>query len=290
MSAFYSILYVPIRPGVQERLTVGLFMRTHDQAIFRYSTQKLGALKELLPRPSYNLLKLALGNIERSAVNAVDDFEGTKTGLLPDNSIYHHGVNESYFEYMSRYNKNLISFSKPEKIENASFELFHKLFSKYVSDELLTVENSIEKRDVVLRTRTQLKQRIETRVNWDFKVTENHFSKLILPTINIDFIGKNDEYVAGQAVNFEKAERFLDNDVAKFIALIDAMRDKSAGSKCFVLGKEPERKIFPTQHKLWSNIRESNKMEFVDADEFEKVASYVEGHDVQPLIPFTPAE
>ena len=291
MSAFYSILYVPIRPGVQERLTVGLFMRTDEQAYFKYSKSKLSTLKSLLPKPAHGLLKLSLNSIERSVFRATEDLKESKKGLLPDESLHYQIVHESHFEYLSRYNKNLLAFGKPEKIQQEpSFELFQKLFTKYISDdELVNRQETMRIQDIVIRTHDSLKPRIEKRVNWKFKVTQKHLSQLILPSVSIDFIGKNGKYVAGQAVDFEKADWHLNNDMAKFIALTDAMRDENNGSTCFVLGKEPIKEL-KMQHQLWENIRESARITFVDADDFEVVVDYIEDNDVQPLIPFEKAE
>ncbi len=43
------------------------------------------------------------------------------------------GSNTRYFDYLSRYNNNLISFSKPKTLDiDASQEIFKELFKKLV--------------------------------------------------------------------------------------------------------------------------------------------------------------
>src|SRR5690349_11034488 len=64
MKTFYSILFCPIRPVVDEQLSIALFVRSEDKVFFRYSHDKLKIIKELLPASAYNLLKSSLKNID----------------------------------------------------------------------------------------------------------------------------------------------------------------------------------------------------------------------------------
>lgn len=285
MKPFYSIVYVPIRPEAKELLSVGLFMRGDKEVYFEYSKHKLNVLKELLPKQAYNLLKLTLNSIVNTVENALGEFNASQLGLLPATDIENSILQEPYINYLSRYSKNLVAFSAPQYIDIAINREVYQLFFKKLVDEFHFDHKHEEKsRDIVLYTRSVLKPRIEKRVNWDFKITKSHIPNLILPNVHVDFVGKNDIYVTGEAVNFEKREYDLEYSIARQIALIDAMRSENGGSQCFILGKEPNKTIFKNQHKLWRNVYDSKEIEFVDTDEHERVANYMELHDVKPIV------
>jgi hypothetical protein len=284
MKSFYSIIYVPLRPEVKEILTIGLLMRDEKQVILRYSKNKLNVLKELLPKETYHLLKLSLQSIERTVLNANEDFNKSIDSLLPANEIDSSVLSEPYIKYLSTYSKNLITFTAPEPFElPVTFDLYKTLFGKMVADGEFISEKTIQPEDIVIRTKALLIPKIKDRVNIDYQVTSNLFNKLILPSITIDFIGKNGKYVTGQAINFTKRDINLEADITKQIALMDAMRSENGGCKCFVLGKEPNKKQFPLQHELWENVKNSSTLEFVDTDEYQKVSEYIISHDVHPV-------
>lgn len=283
MKTFYSILYVPIRPEVKERLTIGLFMRSEKQAVFHFSVHKMEVLNHLLPKQAYNLLKLTLQSIERSIIKAQKHFNGSLDSLIPAENLDYNLVGEPYFQYLSRYNQNLVAFTSPQEIDlTVNLNNFKKLFDKLINEGELIQKTRIEKTDVVKNTRSLLKPKIERNVNWDFKVTNRHFSKLILPSILVDFIGKNGNYVTGKTLDFEKPEHSLDNSIAKHITLIEAIKYESNQSKCFIIGKEPNKKL-REQHLLWQNIKNSDLMDFVDADEYELVSDFIIKNEVQPI-------
>lgn len=283
MKTFYSILYVPIRPEVKERLTIGLFMQSDKQVIFRYSSHKLEVLNHLLPKQAYNLLKLSLHSIGRSIDKVKQHYEVSVDSLIPEVNLDYNLVGEPYFQYLSKYNQNLIAFTPPQEIDiSVNIDNFKKLFDKLIYEGELIQKTKHEKTDVVKNTRSLLKPKIEKNVNWDFKVTNKHFSKLILPSIKVDFIGKNGNYITGKTLDFEKPEHSLDNSIAKHITLIGAIKLARDQSKCFIIGKEPNKKL-KEQHLLWKNIKNSDLLDFVDVNEYERVSDYITSNDVQPI-------
>ena len=52
----------------------------------------------------------------------------------------------------------------------------------------------------------------------------------------------------------------------------------------YIVGKEPDKKAFPEQHSNWQHIRQSGLIDFVDLDEMDKIAVYVEQHSVKPFV------
>ncbi len=283
MKTFYSILYVPIRPEVSERLTVGLLFQSNTKVYFHYSKEKMEVLKHLLPKQAYNLLRLSLMNIERAVLKAKKDTEESLKELFPSENIVSNVISESYIEYLSRYNKNLLAFTSPQYTDiEFNYSNFKILYNKLIAEDEFVSEKIKEPVDIIKQTHASLRPKIEKFVNWDFKVTDKHFKNLILPSIDVDFIGKNGRYISGQTIDFIKPEYVLDNTIAKQLALISAMHEENKQSKCFILGKEPDKK-YKSQYKLWHNISYSEIFDFIDVDETEKVVTYLKQNEVHPL-------
>ncbi len=285
MTTFYSILYVPLKQEAQERLSVGLFMRKEEKFYFAYSRFKLGIVKELLSKAAHDLLALNLRNIDRTVKQAKEQSNKQENLLKFDNSNEIASLKDSYFSYLSRYSNNLLGFSSPSAISiEANQKNFEVLFTKLVDDKHFLLQEENYEIDIVQKTRTTLRPLIKERVNWDFEITREYVPKLILPSVHMDFAGKNEIIVSGQAVDFSKKTYFLENDISKHIVLLDAMKQANENSTCFVLGKEPGKKEHPKNHHIWKNVVEENRIEFVDADEYERITEYMEIHDVKPLI------
>jgi len=269
----------------KERLAVGLFMRDENDIFFAYSKFKLNIVKELLSKSGYDLLSLNLRNIDRTVKTALKEKSELTNSLYSDALERQGSLKESYFGYLSRYSNNLLGFSSPMEISiEANFINFKALFSKLI-DEKHFLDSTINAEiDIVEKTRSTLKPLIKERVNWDFEITKKYVPNLILPSVHMDFAGKNEILVSGQAVDFEKRYYFLENDISKHIVLLDAMRQANENSTCFVLGKEPNKNEHPKNHHIWKNVVNEQRIEFVDADEYERVTEYMVEHDVKPLI------
>src|SRR5680860_405177 len=285
MKTFYSIIYVPLKQESKERLAVGLFMRDENDIFFAYSKFKLNIVKELLSKTGYDLLSLNLRNIDRTVKTALKEKSELTNSLYSDALERQGSLKESYFGYLSRYSNNLLGFSSPMEISiEANLINFKALFSKLI-DEKHFLDSTINAEiDIVEKTRSTLKPLIKERVNWDFEITKKYVPNLILPSVHMDFAGKNEILVSGQAVDFEKRYYFLENDISKHIVLLDAMRQANENSTCFVLGKEPNKNEHPKNHHIWKNVVNEQRIEFVDADEYERVTEYMVEHDVKPLI------
>jgi len=285
MKTFYSIIYVPLKQESKERLAVGLFMRNENELFFAYSKFKLNIVKELLSKSGYELLSLNLRNIDRTVNTALKEKNELAYSLYSKTFERQASLKESYFGYLSRYSNNLLGFSTPMEISiEANLINFKALFSKLVDEKHFLASTELGEVDVVEKTRSTLKPLIKGRVNWDFEITKTYVPNLILPSVHMDFAGKNEILVSGQAVDFGKRYYFLENDISKHIVLLDAMRQANENSTCFVLGKEPNRKEHPKNHHIWKNVVDEQRIEFVDADEYERVTDYMVKHDVKPLV------
>ena len=274
MRAFYSILYAPVRQASGEQLAIGLILTDGTKSYFHYSTEKLSIIKKLLPISAFNLLKSYLVGINIK----LNEQENSVRGKM---------INSEYMDYLSNYNSNLLTFSKPSPIDlEINEENFKKLFEKFIfayneEKSLVSISESIHALTRLAAKRMYSK--IENRVNFDRKLTSRDVSTLIVP-VNVSFIGKNENPVAGELIDFGSKEHSLSNTLAKFISLIKAFEMKSESGKYFVLGKEPDKINFPQQHETWSHIYNSGFLDFVDADESESVVEYMNTHNVTPFI------
>ena len=285
MKTFYSIIFVPIKQESKERLAVGLFMRNEKELFFAYSKFKLHIVRELLSKSAYDLVALNLRNIDRSVVQASEDSIAARNGFFGESMDSSSYLSDSYFNYLARYSNNLLGFTSPKQIaiQNTK-ENFHLLFSKLVDENHFSDIRLEDEFDIVKKTRSTLRPLIEERVNWDFEITRKHVPGLIFPSVHMDFAGKNELLVSGQAVDFEKKLNFLEYDISKHIVLLDAMKQLNENSKCFVLGKEPNKREHPKNHQIWKNVKDEQRINFVDADEYDRVVEYMEVHDVRPLV------
>jgi len=275
MKSFYSILTVPIRPASQEQLNIGLLLFDEQNLLFKFSTKKLEFIKKLLPDNSFNLLK--------SYVFGLADQLSSKS----DVSMKDKFIKTEFVSYLSNYSNNLITFSRPTSIElEVTDQNFRSLFEKFIfqfeidpPQEFLTEPITIKE-----KLKLSLYPRIKERVNLNQIITTREIPTLLIPSVKVDFIGQNNLPVAGQGVDFESTTNSISNNISKLISLIKAFDMEDKKGQYYIVGKEPDRKAFPAQHNNWSHICQSGLIDFVDTEEMEKIAIYVERHNVQPFV------
>lgn len=251
-------------------------MSNGTHTMFKHSSEKLLAIKGIIDVERYNFVRSYMRSLENDMNIAVGS-----NGLFENKLSNRNWVTESYINYLSRYSNNLIQFSEPKFIDiDFDPNNFKSLFEKYVytyGQEAGTVQ--IE--PIFEKVRRQLYPIIHNRVNLDISLDATHFENLFAP-IEVNFIGINETPVAGQAIDFGKKHYNLENDIARFVSLTKAieLKDKLKG-QYFVLGREPEKKDHKN-HVLWTQIRDSNFLEFVDIEDTDRVGEYLERHDVRP--------
>ena len=91
----YSIVYAVIRPEINEQLSVGIILMDDVKTVFRYSENKLMALKSLYTEKEYIF------------------FVELIKGMSDDKSI----TTEQGINYLNRYSNNLLAVSKLENVE-----------------------------------------------------------------------------------------------------------------------------------------------------------------------------
>jgi hypothetical protein len=181
-------------------------------------------------------------------------------------------------EYLSRYSNNLLIFSKPKTIElQASDDLFESLFKKYV-DEYEFIETISEPRSFD-SNRTAFFNTVQPYFNIEQEVTPEIVPGLIMP-VKVDLIGKNDIPVYAQAIDLERQNYHIQNDLAVLFMLNKAL----VNAKGFHISSEPNKKLFPHQHDTWKSIKDWNDSEYIDLSEVEKIEEYATLHGVVPLV------
>tara|TARA_R100000935_G_scaffold15037_2_gene29863 strand:- start:23 stop:883 length:861 start_codon:yes stop_codon:yes gene_type:complete len=278
MKTFFSIIYLPFKPDLQEKISVGLVMSNGEKTIFKVSDKKLQIVKNLISNQRYNLVKSYLNNISEEVASKSNDFT-----LDIDFKTINNWLNESYFNYLNRYSNNLVIYSEPRNIDlEINSENFKTIFQKLIFDfneevDLIKIEN------ILTKVKTKLYSKIEDRVNLNVTLKSSDFKELLTP-VDVNFIGKNGKVVAGQTIDFVKRLYNLEHDLTSFISLTKAVDypNKYKG-KYFLVGQEPDKKEHPKNHKTWRHVRDSHLVEYVDLEETEKIQEYIFSKDVTPF-------
>lgn len=278
MKTFFSIIYLPFKPDLQEKISVGLVMSNNQQTIFKVSDKKLQLVKNLISNHKYNLIKTYFNNIIDEVKPKLNDIK-----LDIDFKFKNDWLNESYFSYLNRYSNNLVVYSEPRKIElDVTADNFKSIFEKLVFD--FDEEIELLKEESILTTvREKLYSKIEDRVNLNVTLRSSDFNELLTP-VDVNFIGKNGLVVAGQTIDFAKRLYNLEHDLTSYISLTKAV-DYSTNDKgkYFLVGQEPNKKVHPKNHRTWKNVKESHLVEYVDLDETEKIQDYIVSKKVTPF-------
>ena len=276
MNSIYTIVYVTLNTALKERVSMGLLLCKGNDVVFKYSPDKLLAIKGLINSESYNFCKIYLKSLEND-INTNNE----TSDLFEGKTLKPQWITEGYTGYLANYSNNLIQFSEPRAIEiNFDDNNFKRLFEKYIY--AYQQETHLLKQETIYdKVKTQLYPKISNRVNLKKSLNASHFHNLFAP-IEVGFIGINGIPVVGQTIDFVKNHYHLENDVARYVSLTKAIDlEKNKKGKYFVVGNEP-KKTDLKNHLLWSQIRDSNFLEFVEIDDVGVVESYIENNDVKP--------
>jgi hypothetical protein len=293
MESFYTIVYCQIRATADEKVSVGLLLRSGDRILFRYSHDKLTIIKELLPDPAHRLLKASLRNMEsyfesysdRQSQAANSFFSEVALGGIEPPPY----TSAAYINYLNTYSSNLLTFSKPFllSLDMIDDQVFEKLYHQFVyeSDQVLEQGTTIYQ-----RVRKKINPLIKSRVNLDIQLTSENIPELVLPT-KVWFIGQNKVDVTGEIFDFEKRTYFLKNEIASHLNLIHALQASKKGKKgtYFLVGKEPAKRL-QDNHSMWKSIRNLKYVTYISPGELQKINEYVVEHGVAPYVLQAPTE
>lgn len=282
MNSFYSILYAGINPASGDKLAVGLFLRGGDRPRFAWSKHRVTLVRELMGGDAQRLLAQNLNALQRKAEEPNASLPDLFNGDAAPKAAYE--LNEPYFQYLSRYSNNLLTFGPVTAIAlEATDQKFNELFRLLVDDRSMAIGKHLRKD--IDEAKVQLKERIASRVNWDAELTQQDVPGLLLPTIRLDFIGRNGKDVVGEVVDFEKREYFLEADINKLDTVTHVLEQQGTLGKAFVVGDEPDKEEHPHQHLAWSALKNSKRIELVPTNEIGRVAEHLERQNVKPWRP-----
>jgi hypothetical protein len=278
MNTFYSIIYATIRPDISEKLSLGLLFVSNDKVYFKYSSNKFNLLKHLLPSGPLKAVKDGLKNIN-AKFNKSQAITNDTTIINFGKKVNHKEFSLSYLEYLSNYNNNLITFSKPALIDvEINNEVFTVFFKKFVDDAL--VENSASEKKQFDTFRKSYLQRMNKQFNVEQKLTSKEIPNLLLP-VKFDLVGKNEREVVVEFVNTENFIHVITQQVNNFYSFKEAIPK----SERFLVAAEPDKKQYPEQHDIWSNLYKEKKLaKYIDQKDADIIEEYALKHGVAPLV------
>jgi hypothetical protein len=275
MKTYYSIVSIATNPILNEQFNIGLLCVTPLEAYFHFSKDKFKVIRSLLSDSGAKLALSALKGIEQT-VNTT----GVEENLR---SREKQAFSEAYLNYLSRYNNNLIQFTPPVEIDlNVDESLFQTLFQKFVFSEesFESVENA--RNPLFGKQKRAFKNKARAYANIDFSVGKDLVKNLVVP-VKVDVFGKNGAFVSGQTIDFSKTAASLNNALSSYLYLVDHAKQSDNGASCYILGSEPD-KASKEQHEIWTSIRQSRSVEFVDMNDAELVIEAMKRKGVKPIL------
>ena len=273
MKTFYSILSAVINPVSGEKISLGLLLSNGNKSYFEYSSSRLSLLNSLIDKENKKFIRQYLRSIE----NVIDKIDKNQEQLTILDEIGKNLIlNEPYIDYLSIYNQNVISFSKPINIEvNVDKNTFTTLFTKFI-DEETRIKNNI-KSDIQI-IKTDFLPTIKEFYSIEKEITSKEFNNILLP-VSIDCFGKNENYVIAQFFDLEKNINHIKNDYYDFHQMNEILKT----GKKFLVSNEPQKTKYPQQHYFWQEIRKQKKLTYLDISEKEKIKEYAVEHGVKPI-------
>lgn len=274
MKTFYSILYCTIRPNVDEKVSIGLFMGNDSVCKFEYSVEKLNVIRNLFSDSAFDTIKINLKALQKLSAECENDFLNTYKGIST--------LKEQYFTYLSRYANNLITYSEPKAIDVAINEgTFNKLFEKFIYQLPSKADSKLKP---IEKVRKRLAKSIAANVNFDAEINNSMVPGLVVPA-KVLFIGKNETQVTGEANDFSGSRPYIiQQQINAHLFLIEKIKEMSPGihGQFFFIGDEPSKNM-PDNHKLWEAIKNSSDLDLVPTNEIERIEEYMVKHGVKPL-------
>lgn len=268
MKTFYSIIFIQIRPFINEKVSIGLLFKKDNKIQYKFSQEKLKRIKDILG-DKFDSAKFTLESFKKEIKSISQNPENDlRVDLYSIDSI------KSKLKHLT----NLVAFSDPVIIDiDFNKENFNRLYSKFI------YENEEELKENTFESNIKsFKKSLNDKVNIDFSqyemITKNNDEIPLYPS-KIDTLGKNDIYMIGQSINFNKGSNYISADFLKLSKFSQSLYKP----KCFIIGEEPE-KSNKQSHSIWKLINDSIDFDFTPINETEKIIEYIKEHEVKPII------
>ncbi len=273
MKTFYSILSAVINPISGEKISVGLLLSDGNRSLFDFSENRLSLLNSLIDKETRRFIRQYLKSVE-TVLCKIDISQDQLT--IFDEAGKNLLVNEPYISYLSIYNQNVVSFSKPVSIEvKVEEQVFTTLFSRFIDDET-NLKSHLKNHFQVIKS--DFLPQIREYYSIEKEITPDRFRQILLP-VSIDLLGKNDRHVSGQFFDLEKSVYHIKNDWFDYNQVNKVIKP----GKKFVISAEPEKSKFPQQHYFWKELRKIKAHTFLDVSNLEEIKEYAKKHDVKPV-------
>ncbi|MBK9275943.1 MAG: hypothetical protein IPM49_15580 [Flavobacteriales bacterium] len=280
MSSFYSIVHAGINPVAGDKLAVGLFMRGAQGPRFAWSRNRVGVVRDLLGRDAHRMLVVNLKALARET-QADAKFSAGLFSQVEAGELAGQLLQEPYFEYLSRYSRNLLTFGPVTRIEVEADEArFAALFKLLVDDHEPSSKPATSDIDEV---REGLRARTAQRLAWEVTLTQARLPGLLMPAVTIGFHGRNELDVIGEVVDFERPNYHLENQLYELNDVQRAISANKQLGKAYVVGDEPDANTHAKQHATWKAFRAQSRYTVVPSNEVKEVENYMEEHNVRPV-------
>ena len=276
MKTLLSTIYLSTNALSTDRFSIGIIMANNDTLYFNYSDEKLTKLKHLFTNEAFLVIRQYLKSLYKT-------FNTNEENTLFDRKeILHNWVNESYLSYLEKYSNNLIRFGETTTIDIAlNKEVFKKFFEMYVFSYPVSIDKE-KNIDILKKTQTiAFYEKVAERVNIEREITSADLENLLIAT-KVSFIGKNEVPTAGNILNLQRRIQHIGNNINSFISLSKVIDDyqKSKGVY-YLIGEEPDKGL-KENHRLWSELRKTKMLHYVELSDIGMIADYFTQHQVKP--------
>lgn len=272
MKTFYSIISTVLNPYISEKISVAMILSDGEKSLMKVSEKRISFLRNLLSKNDYLMVKDYLKSVNK----ILGEIDGKRNTIFnnQDNNII---INENYFEYLSVYNHNVINFSNPVIIDLPVNEAnLIMIYNKFIEKDInISHDKQVNK---VIKAKEEFNSKGSAYFNLKKRFTKEIYPEITIP-VTIDLYGKNERYVIGQFIDFERNINHIKID---YFDLEQIEKIKPESLK-FIISAEPEKNKFVHQHSIWEQLRSDDKYEYVDASEVDKIIEYAELHNVTPI-------
>jgi hypothetical protein len=273
MKTFYSLVYAVIAPETNEKIALGILLSNGKESLFRYSEQKLDALKHFIGPEEHRWVREYMKSVVRMG-NLQEPKAGHVSLDIETSSVS--AVAEGYIAYLSDYNQNVISFGKPVQIDLPVTQEHHnRLFTALIKEKRITQHSSIQHR--IHSVRAEFVPTVVEFFTPELEITPLEFDMLTFP-VKLDLMGQNEIPVFARFLDFEKALNHIKSDFFDIDQVLAAIENV----KGFIISTEPDREHYDHQHSAWDRFRKKKEIEYLDLSEVEKVRDYAVSHRVEP--------
>lgn len=277
---YYSTISISTGAQTGESFNIALVCIGEDRAYFHFSKTKLKIISELFSPHAVRLFKASMEGVQES-VHAYNLKEISKEELW-EYSNKPKELSFKYLSYLSRYNNNLVQFSKPVQVDLAiNDSVFEAFFQKYVYKQE-AFNPVVKQEDKNKRLYKEFLSQAEPYVNTKFKVDQEFIPSLVMPK-QVDMIGKNGAIHIAHFVKFDANLQTLKHNIDSYMYLaLSTEVQENKGSSCFLIGEEPAKTS--KNHKIWKAINETPNIKYIPFDERGRILEHFEKEEVRPLV------